>query len=759
MPLHTATHKAFNAAIVRGKTFLDRLVAQQRLDEVPTLNLDLLAAAFHYPPNKYSSDALLYFIIQECCLIGKSQSTARVIRAAFCHYWEEMDGGRWSGEYHLDGDEVFGCPARSADVEEVVQALRLYRAPTVKRFRRRKMKAKVTCVMERRRPYLRGTLRHMTRSETKCEAGIFPHPNLQSFHKSIIMGIHNLWSVVKTTRAPVSLVSLCARGFVALRGSKAHCMIIGVDLNNLLDACVAITHKQLHAQLGPHAVHRLFFYRLCSFLKVPARFIFVSDGPGRPKVKRGHQVKTKELWYLEDAVKFIIAFGFHYHKAPGEAEAELGRLNAEGLIDAVITEDSDVLLFKAKLVLRRVPRDSTLDSDVDSDYYAYDTNDLKDPSGRQLTLGDLLLYALLVGGDYDPRGIEGCGSVTAVALAHCGYGEKLYEARKQGLCAAAYQAFLTTWRAKLKLELTENPHAFLARREPKIADNITEDFPNAVILDNYLAPLTSWTPTGSFPVDISRWLHREPTLPDISQLCSKIWEPEHMKRKYKHFFEEENWHLKTPHIHTHIIEVGAQVGRGVPNRSVVISTKNFVTSMAFNDQSDPKDLTLDIPECLLLGMGLVDDDAVKSSLGLTSLPMDGDWGRAGKCPSSSRSAGKCRSLSLVSPIASSSRSALEVDWLNTTAPSAASREAVEPSNIDQNPIDATNTASSLLPLDREVIDLTDPDHDLVNQAVASSSNDPYVNVTPEVIDLTGPEPVAFRVRTLNYGNVMEILDD
>ena len=39
--------------------------------------------------------------------------------------------------------------------------------------------------------------------------------------------------------------------------------------------------------------------------------------------------------------------------APGEAEAELAYFNRLGLVDAVFTEDSDILVFGARYVLRR----------------------------------------------------------------------------------------------------------------------------------------------------------------------------------------------------------------------------------------------------------------------------------------------------------------------------------------------------------------------------------------------------------------------
>jgi Holliday junction resolvase YEN1 len=42
----------------------------------------------------------------------------------------------------------------------------------------------------------------------------------------------------------------------------------------------------------------------------------------------------------------------HVFQAPGEAEAELAFLNETGVIYAVVTEDSDALLFGAKRVIR-----------------------------------------------------------------------------------------------------------------------------------------------------------------------------------------------------------------------------------------------------------------------------------------------------------------------------------------------------------------------------------------------------------------------
>lgn len=40
-------------------------------------------------------------------------------------------------------------------------------------------------------------------------------------------------------------------------------------------------------------------------------------------------------------------------QAAGEAEAELAKMNELGVIDAVLTEDSDALVFGAQVVIRK----------------------------------------------------------------------------------------------------------------------------------------------------------------------------------------------------------------------------------------------------------------------------------------------------------------------------------------------------------------------------------------------------------------------
>jgi 5'-3' exonuclease len=50
------------------------------------------------------------------------------------------------------------------------------------------------------------------------------------------------------------------------------------------------------------------------------------------------------------------------HQAPGEAEAELARLNQARIVDAVMTDDSDALVFGATHVIRGLVMSNTGES-------------------------------------------------------------------------------------------------------------------------------------------------------------------------------------------------------------------------------------------------------------------------------------------------------------------------------------------------------------------------------------------------------------
>jgi holliday junction resolvase YEN1 len=132
-----------------------------------------------------------------------------------------------------------------------------------------------------------------------------------------------------------------------------------------------VPFRYAHAQAGENPELRTLFFRLARLLRTCVAAIFVFDGIDRPPMKRGKKVIKKAHW-LEDAFKDLIeSFGFAHHtvcrfficggaitdvfsfQAPGEAEAELARLNCMGLISAVLSDDSDTFVFGATTVIRK----------------------------------------------------------------------------------------------------------------------------------------------------------------------------------------------------------------------------------------------------------------------------------------------------------------------------------------------------------------------------------------------------------------------
>ncbi|KAG6819180.1 hypothetical protein H0H93_014578 [Arthromyces matolae] len=118
------TRDQYDGYLKRGKQFLAEFVARVRGNQVQfesNYDLSLLVKALDRSPNKYSAKMVLEFVTDECCVKNKGKDTANGIVAAFCDYWDTVDDGRWSGDYHIHGDEVFGCPARAPIVRALVK--------------------------------------------------------------------------------------------------------------------------------------------------------------------------------------------------------------------------------------------------------------------------------------------------------------------------------------------------------------------------------------------------------------------------------------------------------------------------------------------------------------------------------------------------------------------------------------------------------------------------------------------------------------
>lgn len=131
-------------------------------------------------------------------------------------------------------------------------------------------------------------------------------------------------------------------------------------------------------------------------------------------------VKMKEL---------LDEWNISYVQAPAEAEAELGRLNMAGVIDAVISNDADGFMFGTQVILRNF---SKWISDFPStwfptghsitqqtEFYVTPISVARIEEKTGLTRGRIICVSCLSGNDFS-EGAEGLGIVRAFHLAQIG---------------------------------------------------------------------------------------------------------------------------------------------------------------------------------------------------------------------------------------------------------------------------------------------------------------------------------------------------
>jgi DNA excision repair protein ERCC-5 len=107
-----------------------------------------------------------------------------------------------------------------------------------------------------------------------------------------------------------------------------------------------------------------------------------------------------------EVIQLIQLFGIPYVESPAEAEAQCAKLEELGLVDGIVTEDSDVFVFGGKTIYKNI---------FDDQKYveAYLANDAQ----RDLALNrnQFVALAMLLGGDYS-EGVKGVGIVNGMEV-------------------------------------------------------------------------------------------------------------------------------------------------------------------------------------------------------------------------------------------------------------------------------------------------------------------------------------------------------
>ncbi|KAJ4295268.1 hypothetical protein N0V90_007279 [Kalmusia sp. IMI 367209] len=236
---------------------------------------------------------------------------------------------------------------------------------------------------------------------------------------------------------------------------------------------------------GTNPALRTFYYRLLRLIALSIHPIFVFDGPNKPPFKRNKKTGgpgTSVASIPEFLAKQLLKqFGFPIHLAPGEAEAECALLQREGIVDAVLSEDVDTLMFGSGVTIRNWSPEQK-SSKTPTHVNVYNAVDTKTgPSG--LDREGMILVALMSGGDYVPEGIPGCGPKTACEAARAGFGKDLCQ------LARGDTKGIREWRERLQHELKTNENKLFNRKRPSMT--IPDDFPRSDILGYYTHPAIS----------------------------------------------------------------------------------------------------------------------------------------------------------------------------------------------------------------------------------------------------------------------------
>ncbi|KAF7191153.1 Flap endonuclease GEN-like 1 [Pseudocercospora fuligena] len=288
------------------------------------------------------------------------------------------------------------------------------------------------------------------------------------------MGIHGIFKEIGQGQR-ISLAKLSSDHFAA--HERPFCLAIDIS----------IWLFQIQAgKGGSNPALRTFYYRLLRLLTLNIHPLFVFDGPNKPLFKRNKKVGGPGVRVASVpeflAKQLLKHFGFPWHVAPGEAEAECALLQREGIVDAVLSEDVDTLMFGSGTTLRNWTAESTTKTPTHVNVYR--AAETKERSG--LDREGMILVALMSGGDYITEGIPGCGPKVGCDAARAGFGKELVDLAKRRDMAG-----LRSWRERLQHEIKTNESRFFSRKNNSL--KIPEEFPNRELLGYYTDPCISTT--------------------------------------------------------------------------------------------------------------------------------------------------------------------------------------------------------------------------------------------------------------------------
>lgn len=196
---------------------------------------------------------------------------------------------------------------------------------------------------------------------------------------------------------------------------------------------------------------------------------------------RDSEVITESM--RNEVMALLDLFGVPYIIAPMEAEAQCASLETEGLVDGVITDDSDAFLFGSRLVFKNIFEDK-------KHVEVYRSKDIERELG--LYRDDLIRGALLLGSDYT-NGVNGVGIVNAVEILRCFPDDQGLEEFRDWIHSTEPDTRKLS--KQEKEQLVPKERFKFSHRSARRNWEVSEEFPNRAVLAAYRSPtVTHFTP-------------------------------------------------------------------------------------------------------------------------------------------------------------------------------------------------------------------------------------------------------------------------
>lgn len=259
------------------------------------------------------------------------------------------------------------------------------------------------------------------------------------------MGITDLWSILAPGFDPRIPFPIFVSEFIDKNGRTPR---IAIDAYMFI---FQSNHSNLQgAELENDIQVRNIMSKLMYLTLLSVSYVVVFDGRYKPQKLRHNEdvyhcisyddqlnefkkIAFKNENYIEDSLctplinRLIEIFRVNkidFIQSPGEAEAECAMLQKFGVVDFVLTKDTDVFVFGATKVLRNFSRSEqdlavSSTSNAVKDYYVTPVDMAKVAKETGLDYQRLILIATLRGGDYS-NGMNNIGITRAAKIALCG---------------------------------------------------------------------------------------------------------------------------------------------------------------------------------------------------------------------------------------------------------------------------------------------------------------------------------------------------